>query len=175
MSQESTPERPSQREASMRELLTLTRRMPWSKQQEGSMSFTKVALAGVLGVALVGALGVGAATAAPAAGSCSGPTVTSKPFGTAFDLYAGKNLPVLQYTLKNCKNVTAEILTYGGITQSVTAPDSHGNVADVMLGFKTLNEYIAEASPPPPAAGGPHFGEIIGRYAHPIPNAPVQI
>ncbi len=159
----------------MRELLTLTRRMPWSRRQEGRKSFTKAAMAGVLGVGMFAALGVGAATAAPAAGSCSSPTVTSKSFGTAFDLYAGKNLPVFQYTLKNCSNVTAEILNYGGITQSVTVPDKQGNPADVMLGFKTLNEYIAEASPPPPAAGGPYFGEIIGRYANRIANASFKI
>src|SRR5690348_15014215 len=115
----------------------------------------KSMFAGVLGVTLVASLGMGlTASASQANASCSGPTVTKQAFGSAFDLYAGKNLPVFRYTLKNCNNVTAEILSYGGITQSVTAPDSHGKIADVLLGFKTLNEYIAEASPPPPAPGG---------------------
>jgi aldose 1-epimerase len=158
----------------MRELLTLTRRMPWSAWQE-SRKTTKVALAGVLGVAMAGALGMGLAPTAPVAGSCAAPTVSRQPFGTAFDLYAGKNLPVFRFTLRNCHNVTAEILSYGGITQSVTAPDQHGNLADVMLGFKTLNEYIAEASPPPPAPGGPYFGEIIGRYANRIANGSFKL
>jgi len=136
----------------------------------------KSMLAGVLGVALVASLGMGlTASASQANASCSGPTVTKQAFGSAFDLYVGKNLPVFQYTLKNCNNVTAEILSYGGITQSVTAPDKNGKLADVMLGFKTLNEYIAEASPPPPAAGGPYFGEIIGRYANRIANASFKI
>jgi aldose 1-epimerase len=159
----------------MRELLTLTRRMPWSKRQEGKKSFTKVALAGVLGVAMFGALGVGAATAAPAAGSCSGPTVTSQPFGTAFDLYAGKQLPVFQYTLKNCKNMTAQIISYGAVTQSITVPDKSGNLADVLLGFKTLSDYVTKASPPPPNPGGPYFGEIVGRYGNRIADGTFKL
>src|ERR1700733_15219960 len=120
MSQESTPERSHEREAFMRKLLTLTQRRPWSQRQEGRKSFPKVPLAGVLGLARFGPLGVGAATAAPAAGSCSGPSVTSKPAGTAFYLYAGRQLPVFQYTLKNCKGMTAQILSYGAVTQSIT-------------------------------------------------------
>ena len=159
----------------MRELLTLTRRMPWSKRQEGRKSFTKVALAGVLGVAMFGALGVGAATAAPAAGSCSGPSVTSKPFGTAFDLYAGRQLPVFQYTLKNCKGMTVQILSYGAVTQSITVPDKNGNLADVILGFKTLSDYVTMASPPPPNPGGPYFGEIVGRYGNRIAKGTFQL
>jgi aldose 1-epimerase len=159
----------------MRKLLTLTRRMPWSQRQEGRKSFTKVALAGVLGVAMFGALGVGAATAAPAAGSCSGPSVTSKPFGKAFDLYAGRQLPVFQYTLKNCKGMTVQILSYGAITQSITVPDKSGNPADVILGFKTLNDYVTMASPPPPNPGGPYFGEIVGRYGNRIAKGTFQL
>jgi aldose 1-epimerase len=37
-----------------------------------------------------------------------------------------------------------------------------------VLGFKTLRDYVTEASPPPPAAGGPYFGESIGRYGNRI-------
>src|ERR1051326_6546964 len=133
-------------------------------------------LAGVLGAALVGSLAMGfAPSASQASASCSGPTVTKQAFGSAFDLYAGHNLPVFRYILKNCHNVTADILIYGGITQSVTVPDKSGNLADVLLGFKTLGEYVAEASPPPPAPGGPYFGEIIGRYANRIANGSFKI
>ncbi len=134
-------------------------------------SLTTVMLAGVLGIALVGALGMRLAPSAAQARSghaCSGPTISRKAFGTAFDLYAGKQLPVFQYTMVNCGHITAQILNYGGITQSVTVPDKHGHLANVMLGFKTLSEYVAEASPPPPAPGGPYFGEIVGRYANRI-------
>jgi aldose 1-epimerase len=159
----------------MRKLLALTRRIPWSQRQEGRKPFTKVALAGVLGAAMFGALGVGAATAAPAAGSCPGPSVTSKPAGTAFDLYAGSQLPVFQYTLKNCKGMTVQILSYGAVTQSITVPDKNGNLADVILGFKTLSDYVTKASPPPPNPGGPYFGEIVGRYGNRIADGTFKL
>jgi aldose 1-epimerase len=130
---------------------------------------TKVALIGVLGIALAGAAGMRFAPSTTHASACS-PTVSRQFFGKAFDLYAGKKLPVYRYTLANCNHVTAAILSYGGITQSVTVPNKNGKVADVLLGFKTLGNYVAEDSPPPPAPGGPYFGEIIGRYANRIAN-----
>ncbi len=159
----------------MRKLLTLTRSMPWSERQKAPRSLTKIVLASVLGVALAGALGTGLAQARPTAASCSGPTVTSQPFGTAFDLYAGKQLPVFRYTLTNCKKMTVQILSYGAITQSITVPDKNGNLADVVLGFKTLDNYVAQASPPPPATGGPYFGEIVGRYGNRIKDGTFQL
>ena len=82
---------------------------------------------------------------------------------------------MLQYTLKNCKGMTVQILSYGAITQSITVPDKNGNLTDVILGFKTLNDYVTMASPPPnPNSGGPYFGETIGRYANRIGTALVQ-
>jgi aldose 1-epimerase len=132
-------------------------------------------LAAVLGIAMVGALGTGLAQARPTAASCSGPSVTAKPFGTAFDLYAGKQLPVFQYTLTNCNNMTVDIISYGAATQSITVPDKSGNLANVLLGFKTLNDYVTKASPPPPNPGGPYFGEIVGRYGNRIAKGTFQL
>ena len=139
-------------------------------------SITRAVLACLLGAALVGALGMRLApsTAQAKAGGCQ-PKVTRQPFGSAFDLFAGHNLPVFRYTLTNCNHITAEILNYGGVTQSVTVPDKHGRLADVLLGFKTLGDYVAQASPPPPAPGGPYFGEIIGRYANRIANGSFKL
>jgi aldose 1-epimerase len=133
-----------------------------------------VALAGVLGVALVGALGVGAVSAAQTSTNCS-PTVSRQPFGSAFDLYAGRNLPVFRYTLTNCNKMTVQILSYGAVTQSITVPDRHGNLANVLLGFKTLDDYVTMASPRPPNPGGPYFGEIVGRYGNRIAKGTFQL
>src|SRR5271169_6421427 len=114
-------------------------------------TFTRAAVAGVLGVALVGALGMRLAPdAAQAKAAGCQPTVAKQSVGSAFDLYAGKKLPVFRYTLQNCKHMTAQILSYGAVTQSITVPDRHGKLADVLLGFKTLNDYVTKASPPPP-------------------------
>ena len=60
------------------------------------------------------------------------------------------------------------ILSYGGIVQSITLPSRTGRPTDVVLGFKTLRDYVAEDSPPVTANGGPYFGETVGRYANRI-------
>jgi aldose 1-epimerase len=60
------------------------------------------------------------------------------------------------------------ILTYGGIVQSITVPSRAGRPTDVVLGFKTLHDYVTEDSPPVTANGGPYFGETVGRYANRI-------
>jgi aldose 1-epimerase len=168
----------------MHKMLALTRRIRRPQHQgEGitavkslssRRSFSTVALAGVLGVALVGALGMRAAPTAQTGATCS-PSVSRQPFGMAFDLYAGKKLQVFRYTLTNCKHMTVQILSYGAITQSVTVPDRHGNLADVLLGFKTLQDYVTKASPPPPNAGGPYFGEIVGRYGNRIADGTFKL
>jgi aldose 1-epimerase len=161
----------------MKSLLALTSRKSWSKTQIRVRPRTSVAVGGVLALALAGSLGVGltaSAATAPTHG-CSAPSVSKKFVGTAFDLYAGHQLPVYRYTLANCRHMTVQILSYGGITQSITVPDKHGNLADVILGFKTLKDYIAQASPPPPATGGPYFGEIVGRYANRIADGTFKL
>jgi aldose 1-epimerase len=126
--------------------------------------------AAAVSLASVGALGMTQAFASPASVQAAHGqlSVTSEPFGTA---PAGPYNPaetVFRYTLTNEDGVQVRILTYGGIVQSVNVPDKWGHSADVVLGFKTLQEYVNEVSPPPPAGGGPYSGEIIGRYGNRI-------
>lgn len=66
---------------------------------------------------------------------------------------------VFAYTLTNANGIRAQILTYGGIVKSLYVPDSNGKVADVVLGYDSLNEYINDTV---------YFGAIIGRYANRI-------
>ncbi len=130
------------------------------------------ALSAVTAVAATaGAFGATAASASPAKPAWSGgaPSVTSQYFGSAYDSYANKNLPVYRYTLSG-GGVTANILSYGGIIQSIEAPGRHGQDADVVLGFKTLADYVKYDSPPVTTNGGPYFGELPGRYANRIAN-----
>ena len=71
--------------------------------------------------------------------------------------------PVEIYTLSDAP-YEARIATYGGIVVSFKAPDRDGKVADVVLGFDTLDGYVA-------LFNGPHnafIGAIIGRYANRI-------
>ena len=60
------------------------------------------------------------------------------------------------------------ILSYGGIVQSIDVPSRSGAEADVVLGFKTLQDYVKFVSPPVIANGGPYFGETIGRFGNRI-------
>lgn len=65
------------------------------------------------------------------------------------------------YTLTNNNGMKVRITNYGGIIQSLTAPDRDGNYEDVVLGYDELDSYI-EATP--------YFGAIVGRYGNRIAN-----
>ena len=64
--------------------------------------------------------------------------------------------------------MSVDLLSYGAITQAINVPGKNGKTADVVLGFKTLADYVANDSPPVTANGGPYFGETVGRYANRI-------
>jgi aldose 1-epimerase len=63
------------------------------------------------------------------------------------------------YTLTNVSGMEARIMTYGGIVVSLKAPDRQGKLADVVLGYETLEDYLKN---------NPYFGSIIGRYGNRI-------
>ena len=71
------------------------------------------------------------------------------PDGTAVELY----------TLANPNGMQAEIITYGGIVVSLTAPDRAGKYGDVVLGMADLPGYLKETT---------FFGALIGRYGNRI-------
>jgi aldose 1-epimerase len=83
--------------------------------------------------------------------------LSREPFGTTAD---GK--AVESFTLRNDCNMTVQIITYGGIITSLRVPDRAGRLADVVLGFNTLPEYLA---------GHPFFGALVGRYGNRIAGA----
>lgn len=87
--------------------------------------------------------------------------VTKQPFGKTTD-----GTPVEVYTLKD-SNAEIRIMTYGGIIQSVKIPDKKGGVADVVLGFDSLEGYEKNPSP--------YFGALIGRYANRIGNGEFKL
>jgi aldose 1-epimerase len=133
-----------------------------------------------IGLAAMVAIGVGGSVAAtqaraasttPAAargGSGGGLSLTRQFFGQTVEPYTGKETNVYRYTLGNANGMKVQILTYGGIVQDIWVPGRYGHEADVVLGFKTLQDYVNYASPPVTANGGPYFGEIIGRYGNRI-------
>ena len=82
--------------------------------------------------------------------------VTKEAYGKMSD-----GTPVEQYTLSNGE-IETRIITYGGIVVSLMVPDRHGKVADVVLGYDSLQSYVANDQ---------YFGAIIGRYANRIAHA----
>jgi aldose 1-epimerase len=143
-----------------------------SKQRRKKWITTRSAVAAGLGVAIA-ALGTVAvmsapAGAAPAAAAKHGPSITKQYFGSTIEPYTGKNTPTYRYTLTNSRGMSVDLLSFGGITQEINVPGRNGRTADVVLGFKTLKDYVTEDSPPVTANGGPYFGETVGRYANRI-------
>ena len=135
----------------------------------------------ILGMAAMVAIAVGgslaatqasAATKAPAAARSGygGLSISKQYFGSTVEPYTGKETAVYRYTLSNAEGMSVKILTYGGILQEINVPGANGSKADVILGFKTLQDYVTYDSPPVTANGGPYFGELIGRYGNRIAN-----
>jgi aldose 1-epimerase len=136
----------------------------------GRISTTGLRVGAVAALAIASVASLAAMRSAPVAragGGCS-PTVSRQFFGKTIEPYTGKNTAVFRYTLTNCRGTQVKILTYGGTVQSIVTPSRRGREADVVLGFKTLQDYVKFASPPVIANGGPYFGETIGRYGNRI-------
>lgn len=70
--------------------------------------------------------------------------------------------PVERFVLTNEAGLSVALLTFGAIIQELHVPDASGQTANVVLGFRTLPQYLAKH---------PHFGSVIGRYANRIGGA----
>jgi aldose 1-epimerase len=64
------------------------------------------------------------------------------------------------FTLKNKNGMVAQITNYGAIIVSIYVPDRNGNLADIVQGYDTIDEYIL--------GNGPYQGAICGRCANRI-------
>ena len=71
----------------------------------------------------------------------------------------GQDKPVQLFTLQNKNGMKVSVTNFGCIVTSIEAPDREGQTADVVLGYESLEKYIA---------GHPFFGAIAGRYANRI-------
>ena len=80
-------------------------------------------------------------------------SITRADFGTL------DSKPVSLYTLTNKNGLIAKISDYGGIVTELYTPDRDGKMADIVLGFETLEGYVT---------GSPYFGAMIGRVGNRI-------
>jgi aldose 1-epimerase len=86
---------------------------------------------------------------------------TSREFGALPD-----GRIVLSWRLQNSSGASLEVIDYGGIVTHLRVPDREGKLADVVLGFDTLEPYLA---------GHPYFGVIAGRVAGRITGGRFEI
>ena len=82
----------------------------------------------------------------------------------AFGEHDGKQVKL--FTLTNANGLVLKAMTYGATITEFHVPDKAGKLADIVLGFDTLNGYV-EASP--------YFGATVGRVANRIKNATFKL
>ena len=80
--------------------------------------------------------------------------ITKKPFGQT---KAGD--AVTQYTMTNTSGASVSVIDYGGIVTNILVPDKNGKLADVALGFDTIDGYLADHG---------CMGDTVGRYGNRI-------
>ncbi len=100
-----------------------------------------------------GAAGEAAPGADPPRQGSVKPMIKHVPFGKTQD-----GTPVELYELSQ-GGMTAKIMTYGATLTALEVPDRDGKPGDVVLGFDTLDGYLA---------GHPFFGSTTGRVANRI-------
>jgi aldose 1-epimerase len=86
------------------------------------------------------------------------PSLVREPFGTTPD-----GTEVERYTLGAGGGVAVRVMTYGATVQELLAPGRAGEPEGVVLGFPSLDDYVAR--------NAPYLGAIVGRYANRIANA----
>jgi aldose 1-epimerase len=132
-----------------------------------------IGLAAMVAIAAGGSLAATQAKAAsttPAVARAGGLSVTKQFFGTTTDPSTGKPANVFRYTLRNGRGMRVQVISYGATIQDIWVPGRNGQKADVILGFKTLADYVKFNSPPVAPTTGVYFGETIGRYGNRIAN-----
>ena len=96
-------------------------------------------------------------TLAPSGATPQHSSTTKKPFGKTPD-----GQPVDLFVLTNKGGAEATITNYGGAVVAVKVPDRNGKLADVVLGYDTLDGYVNDKA---------YFGALVGRYGNRIAHA----
>jgi aldose 1-epimerase len=87
--------------------------------------------------------------------------ISSKLFGVLPD---GRKARI--FTLSNKNGVQIKITNYGGIIQSILLPNGKNAWVDIVAGFDTLEEYVADEA---------YFGATVGRFANRIANGSFEL
>jgi aldose 1-epimerase len=85
--------------------------------------------------------------------------------------YTPDGSPVEIYSLRNANGMEVRVVTYGATVVGLTVPDRNGHLADVVLGFDSVEGYTSRAY----LRASPYFGAVIGRYANRINKGRFQL
>ena len=88
-------------------------------------------------------------------------SITQAPFGRLPDGRAAT-----LYTLTNSHGLIVKITDFGGIITEIHTPDRHGNLADIALGYDSVEPYVDDS---------PYFGALIGRYGNRLCDGRFQL
>jgi len=75
---------------------------------------------------------------------------------------------IKEYTLSNKNGMVVKITNYGATITSIVVPDRKGLMADVALGYNSVEGYIN-------AIDRPYFGAVVGRYGNRIAKGKFSI
>lgn len=100
-------------------------------------------------------------TAIPTSGAPTEPGFDTEAVEQGFD-----GPPLSRVTLRNGRGMEMVVFNRGGIIQSLIVPDRDGLLADVTLGFDTIDEYAGDTN---------YFGALVGRYANRIAGGRFEI
>ncbi|MDE3057979.1 MAG: galactose mutarotase [Bacteroidota bacterium] len=89
------------------------------------------------------------------------PAIEEKLFGKLRD---GRE--VFSFTLTNASGTRATIINFGAAVVSLYVPDRNGKLADVVLGYDSLDGYVNSTT---------YFGVIVGRYGNRIAKGTFEL
>ena len=99
--------------------------------------------------------------------SCSAPKKEFTPIYSKADFEKEVNgKKTTLFTLKNEDGIIVTLTNYGAKIVSVFAPDKNGTLEDVVLGYKSVDEYVT---------GDAGQGAVVGPYANRIANGQFEI
>ena len=75
------------------------------------------------------------------------------------------------FTLVNPNGITVKITNYGAIITAIEMKDKNGDKENVVLGFKSMDEYLS----PDYLANYPYFGAVCGRFCNRIAGGKLNV
>ena len=88
-------------------------------------------------------------------------SITKSPFGKTKD-----GTEIVLFTSTNKNGLVMKVMTYGATVVSMETPDKSGKLANIQLGFPTLEGYLQRH---------PYFGSTVGRYGNRIAKGKFKI